>query len=107
MFGIKNKSTNLIMETRSLSAYKDIKEGFEAVEHDGIKAGGTLVNGVFTKKDNSQDELRSSVWAEARTDYIENGMDDSTKFKRCVKSGSIDSMDDSCWTNLIAAYPQN
>ena len=39
MFGIKNISTNLIVEARSLTPYENVDEGFEAVEHEGIRAG--------------------------------------------------------------------
>lgn len=47
---------------------------------------------------------RDQAWALAQADYVDNGMSDDAKWKRCVKSGSLGSMDDDCWTNLIAAY---
>lgn len=50
---------------------------------------------------------RDQAWSRAQTDYTENGMTEEIKWKRCVRSGSYNSMDDDCWTELIAAYPQN
>lgn len=49
--------------------------------------------------------IRHPAWARAREDYIENGMAEDVKWKRCVKSGEIQHMDDMCWTALLAAYP--
>jgi len=45
------------------------------------------------------------AWGLAQADYIDNGMSDDAKWKRCLKSGNINNMDDNCWTALKAAYP--
>ncbi len=50
---------------------------------------------------------KHQAWADAASDYVDNGMAEDAKWKRCVKSGNINNMDDDCWTNLIAEYPQN
>lgn len=45
------------------------------------------------------------AWARARTAFIELGMTEEIKWKRCVKSGSMDLMDEDCWADVIEAFP--
>jgi hypothetical protein len=51
------------------------------------------------------DTSNNDAWALAVTDWIDNGtMTDDTKWKRCVKSGSSQLMDDACWVSIKAEY---
>lgn len=48
---------------------------------------------------------RDQAWQRVRINYIENGMNEDAKWKRCFKISDKIGMDDSCWTDLIAAFP--
>lgn len=52
MFGIKNKATGKITETRSTASYKasEIPDGYEAITKKGIMAGDKLVGDKLTKE---------------------------------------------------------
>jgi len=47
---------------------------------------------------------KHQAWARAQTDFLDNGMGDDVKWKRCVRSGSMSRMDQMCWENLLRAY---
>lgn len=49
--------------------------------------------------------IKYAAWDRAREDYIENGMEENAKWKRCVKSGNMNHMNSDCWDDVIAAYP--
>ena len=47
---------------------------------------------------------KQQAWEKATTDFIENGMVEDAKWKRCVKSGAMSKMNRSCWTDLLRVY---
>lgn len=74
----------------------------------GDMLGGTFTSsGAYTAPPPGPDWVdRFRAWDEAVADWLDNGtMNDDIKWKRCVKTGNKDGMDDTCWTNIIAAYP--
>ena len=50
MYGIRNKITGKIVETRSTLPYKKCPDGCEPIFHKGIVSGDTFKNGVITKE---------------------------------------------------------